>query len=115
MDVSLRKVEEITALWALRFYHQLHDFLHFLETEHLLSAVRSIVVLTDQMMKTKFGRFPHESGAHESGAREWRYVGAALFWSHLFCNIDPRRIVIVAPPLDMACLANAAIDTFGVS
>lgn len=107
-NVMYRSHESATAVWANRMYHALDDFLAFLQSASLLSAVQSLVLVTDRMLAEKSGRFPHESGQ-----REWRYRASAAFWRHLLSHISPNRIVTVAPPTELACLMNASIDTFG--
>ena len=102
--------EMATVAWALRFYHVLEDFLKFVQSAKLCSIIRSFTLLSDRMLSVTTGRFPHQSGA-----REWRYPAAAAFWQHLLSYIDPERIVILAPPTELACLTNGAIDTIGVS
>ena len=102
--------EAKTAWWALQFYHVMQDYLNFIQKEQIASSIRSFVLLSDRMLSKKLARFPHEVGP-----REWRYPAAAALWNHLLSFIDPKRISILAPPIEMACLTNAAIDTFGVS
>ncbi|KAK5136552.1 hypothetical protein LTR08_002896 [Meristemomyces frigidus] len=95
--------------WAPRFYHSLLDFLDFLQNQKLISNVQSFVLMTEKMLPEKLDRFPHLAGAN----KDWRYKAAAAFWQHLFSAINPERVVILAPPTDLACLTNCAIDTFG--
>lgn len=109
-DVAYRSYEFSTAIWANRMYHALDDFLRFIQSKGLTSAVRSFVLVSDRMLSGKSGRFPHESGQGE-----WRYPASAAFWHHLLSVISPGRIAAVAPPTELACLMNASIDTFGVS
>ncbi|TKA73263.1 hypothetical protein B0A55_06620 [Friedmanniomyces simplex] len=75
----------------------------------LASKIESFVLVTERMLSGKFDRFPHRAGAD----RDWRYRCAAAFWQHLLSELDPLRIVVLAPPTDLACLTNCAIDTFG--
>lgn len=98
--------EALTTSWAQRFYHATHDFLVFIERNHLERFVRSITVSTDRTLARKLNRYPHQS-------RDWRFPAAAALWQALLTAIDPDRIVIVAPPIELACLTNAAIDTSG--
>ena len=100
--------EASTAAWAWRFHHVLKDFCSFITDESLAASVRSLVVYTGRMLDGKLGRFPHQSAP-----REWRYPAAATFWQLLLSIIDPNRVVVLAPPTELACLTNAAIDTFG--
>lgn len=60
------------------------------------------------MLETKLHRFPHEAAD-----KDWRFPASAAFWAHLLAVIDPSTITILAPPLDLACLTNCAVDTFG--
>lgn len=95
--------------WVPRFYHGLRDFLDFLQREELTSSVQSVVLMTEKMLPEKLDRFPHLAAVDT----DWRYKAAAAFWQHMLSAIDPERIVILAPPIDLACLTNCAIDTFG--
>ncbi|KAK5124602.1 hypothetical protein LTR85_001315 [Meristemomyces frigidus] len=95
--------------WSSRFYHSLRDFLDFLHQQDLASSVQSFVLMTAQMLPEKLARFPHLAAVD----RDWRYKAAAAFWQHLLSVVDLERVVILAPPIDLACLTNCAIDTFG--
>jgi hypothetical protein len=95
--------------WVPRFYHGLQDILDFLEARNIASCVESFVVMTDRMLSEKLDRFPHRAAPD----RDWRYKAAAAMWQHLFSTLNPSRVVILAPPMDLACLTNCAIDTFG--
>ena len=103
-----RPNEASTAAWAVRLHHAVTYFLDFMINAQLSSSIRSMALSSGQMLQGKLGRFPHLSGS-----REWRYSAAAVLWQHLLSNIDPDRIVIVAPPTELALLLNATIDTFG--
>jgi hypothetical protein len=94
--------------WISRFYHSMRNFVHFLQDNDLPCAVDSFVLYTDRMLEAKLHRFPHEAAD-----KDWRFPASAAFWAHLLTVIDPSTITIVAPPLDLACLTNCAIDTFG--
>ncbi|KAF2716957.1 hypothetical protein K431DRAFT_234207 [Polychaeton citri CBS 116435] len=94
--------------WLPRFYHTLDDFLRFVRRHDLAAYIQSLVVCSDKMLSEKLDRFPHRATL-----RDWRYPASAAFWQHVFSVLNPTRIVIVAPPTDMACLTNCAIDTFG--
>ncbi|KAK5704810.1 hypothetical protein LTR17_021574 [Elasticomyces elasticus] len=108
-EVQGELTRHILLHWAPRFYHTLKDFLNFLTCHELVLKVESFVLYTGPMLSGKFDRFPHRAGAD----RDWRYRCAAAFWQHLLSVLDPRRVVILAPPTDLACLTNCAIDTFG--
>jgi hypothetical protein len=98
-----------TALaWIPRFVHPMLDFVHFLQNHDLTKSVDSFVLYTDQMLKEKLHRFPHEVADND-----WRFPASAAFWAHLLAVIDPTTVTILAPPIDLACLTNCAIDTFG--
>jgi hypothetical protein len=98
-----------TALaWIPRFYHPMLDFIHFLQNHDLMKMVDSFVLYTDQMLGEKLHRFPHEVAD-----KDWRFPASAAFWAHLLAVIDPSTVTILAPPIDLACLTNCAIDTFG--
>ena len=97
-----------TSRWALRFYHVLQDFLNFIHHSQLASYIQSFTLLSDKMFNDKLGRFPHLSTSIDR-----RYPAAAAFWQHLLSETSPLRIAIVAPPIELACLTNATIDTFG--
>lgn len=100
---------EIILTWLPRFYHTLKDFLTFLTANKLAGKVESFVLVTEQMLPHKLDRFPHRAAPD----RDWRYRCAAAFWRHLLSVIDPGEVVVLAPPTDLACLTNCAIDTFG--
>lgn len=94
--------------WIPRFYHGLQDFLAFLHSHELVKVVQGFVLYTDRMLEEKLHRFPHQAAD-----RDWRFPASAAFWAHLLSVIDPDVVTIVAPPMDLACLTNCAIDTFG--
>lgn len=94
--------------WIPRFYHGLQDFLTFLEQHDLIKVVIGFVLYTDRMLEQKLHRFPHQAAD-----RDWRFPASAAFWSHLLSTVNPGVVTIVAPPMDLACLTNCAIDTFG--
>ena len=100
-------VEKTIAKWMTRTYHILEDFLNFIETEKLTTCIQSITMLSDWMLKAKATRLEHLS------LHEWHYLVAAALWQNLLSAVDPDRIVIIAPPTELACLMNAAIDTHG--
>ncbi|KAH9831306.1 F-box-like [Teratosphaeria destructans] len=95
--------------WAPRFYHGLKDLLDFLRERDLTARVESFVLITDKMLSQKLDRFPHRAAAD----LDWRFKAAAAMWHHLLSITSPSRITILAPPMDLACLTNCAIDTFG--
>jgi hypothetical protein len=98
-----------TALaWIPRFYHPMLEFIHFLQDHDLKKIVDSFLLYTDQMLGEKLHRFPHEVAD-----KDWRFPASAAFWAHLLAVIDPSTVTILAPPIDLACLTNCAIDTFG--
>lgn len=94
--------------WIPRFYHALCDFIEFLGNYELAEKVETFVLYTDQMLDEKLHRFPHEAAD-----KDWRFPASAAFWAHLLSVIAPSTITILAPPTDLACLTNCAIDTFG--
>lgn len=94
--------------WIARFYHAMKDFIAFLHNNDLEDVVDNFVLYTDRMLEAKLHRFPHKAAD-----KDWRFPASAAFWSHLLAVIDPTTITILAPPLDLACLANCAVDTFG--
>lgn len=97
-----------TFIWIQRFYHAMLDFLGFLQDNDIANVIENFVLYTDQMLEEKLHRFPHEAAD-----KDWRFPASAAFWAHLLTAIDPSTITIVAPPLDLACLTNCAVDTFG--
>jgi hypothetical protein len=98
-----------TALtWIPRYYHACMDVIRFLQNHDLTKVVDSFVLYTDQMLGEKLHRFPHEVAN-----KDWRFPASAAFWAHLLAVIDPTTVTILAPPIDLACLTNCAIDTFG--
>jgi hypothetical protein len=46
---------------------------------------------------------------------QWRNLGSAMLWRHLLAILDPKRIVIVAAPHDLACLTNTAIHNHALN
>jgi len=97
-----------TFTWIQRFYHSMLDFLGILQDNDIANVIENFVLSTDQMLEAKLHRFPHEAAD-----KDWRFPASAAFWAHLLGVIDPSTITIVAPPLDLACLTNCAVDTFG--
>jgi hypothetical protein len=97
-----------TLAWIPRFYHAARDFITFLSDHDLTKLVDNFVLYTDRMLEAKLHRFPHEAAD-----KDWRFPASAAFWAHLLAVIDPTTITILAPPLDLACLTNCAVDTFG--
>jgi hypothetical protein len=94
--------------WIPRFYHPMLDFVRFLQDHDLAKMADSFVLYTDRMLGEKLHRFPHEVAD-----QDWRFPASAAFWAHLLAVIDPSTVTILAPPIDLACLTNCAIDTFG--
>ncbi|CAK3888072.1 Hypothetical predicted protein [Lecanosticta acicola] len=101
--------EDASLQWAGRFYHCLKDFLVFVQANQLSSSIHSFVLMTDQTYEQAHVRFPHQ----DATTKDHRYRASAELWHHLFSVIDPARVVLVAPPSDMAALTNSAIDRFG--
>lgn len=97
-----------TAAWVPRFYHALKDFLDFLQGAKLAAYICSFVVSSDRMVDRK-----PTPVSLQHVRRDWRYPAAAAFWQYFLSIVDPDRVVIVAPPAELACLTNAVIDTFG--
>lgn len=97
-----------TLTWISRFYHAALAFIEFLQDNDLTTTVDNFVLYTDRMLEAKLHRFPHEAAD-----KDWRFPASAAFWAHLLAVIDPSTITILAPPLDLACLTNCAVDTFG--
>jgi hypothetical protein len=97
-----------TFTWIQRFYHSMLDFLMFLEENDIANIIDNFVLYTDQTLEAKLHRFPHEAAD-----KDWRFPASAAFWGHLLSVINPSTITILAPPLDLACLTNCAVDTFG--
>jgi len=107
--VSYDTMRDNYLTWVPKFYHSLRDLLDFLVRQDLVSNVRSVVVMTEKMLPEKLDRFPHLVAQDI----DWRYKAAAAFWQHMLSVLDPERVFILAPPIDLACLTNCAIDTFG--
>jgi hypothetical protein len=107
-DATVATPHSATLAWIPRFYHALCDFIAFLRENDLIDLVDNFVLYTDRMLEAKLHRFPHEAAD-----QDWRFLASAAFWAHLLAVIDPTTVTIVAPPLDLACLTNCAIDTFG--
>ncbi|KAK5170204.1 uncharacterized protein LTR77_004790 [Saxophila tyrrhenica] len=87
--------EQMMAICALMFYHQLLDMLAFLERANLAKEVQSFVLLRGKMPSEQMDRLFTQL---KSG---WRHLGAAMFWRQLFSVMDPNRVAIVAPPRDL--------------
>lgn len=95
---------------AARLHHATTDYLTFLRMHNLPGAVLSLVLLTNRMIEESQLRFPHRMAA----TTDYRYRAAAELWHQVFSVIPKlKRCVIVAPPADLACLTNCAIDLFG--
>ncbi|EMC99247.1 hypothetical protein BAUCODRAFT_31584 [Baudoinia panamericana UAMH 10762] len=92
--------------WLSRFYHSLNDFLRFIKRNALDTDIQSFVLSTDSMCSVT----PESVTADLES--DWCYRAAAAFWQHLLSVLDLSRVVIVAPPTDMARLTNCAINTF---
>jgi hypothetical protein len=106
--ITFGSTPSTTLAWIPRFYHALRDFITFLENNDLTKFVDNFVLYTDRMLQSKLHRFPHEAAD-----TDWRFPASAAFWAHLLAVIDPTTITVLAPPLDLACLTNCAVDTFG--
>lgn len=103
--------ESGTATCAWHIYHVLQEFLAFVNAHKLCNSIQSFTAYTGCMLNGELDRFLHKAG--EISAREWRYPAAAAFWQQLLSVIDPDRIVVLAPPTELACFTNAAMDTRG--
>lgn len=104
-----KKILRNASTWIPRFYHGVSDFLGFLVANNLTSSVESFVLMTGKMLDQKTCRFPHMAAS----TVDWRFKAAAGLWQHVLSVINPPKIAILAPPIDLACLTNCAIDTFG--
>ncbi|KAF2173053.1 hypothetical protein M409DRAFT_17003 [Zasmidium cellare ATCC 36951] len=99
-----------TLHWASRIHHSLTDYLAFLQRNNLPASIHSFALLTNCMIEESQHRFPHRMAA----TYDYRYRAAADLWHQLFKAVPGlKRVVIVAPPADLACLTNCAIDLFG--
>ncbi|KAK4506873.1 hypothetical protein PRZ48_000606 [Zasmidium cellare] len=100
-----------TLHWASRIHHSLADYLAFLQRNNLAGAIHSFTILTNRMIADSDSRrFPHLT----AGTSDHRYRASAELWQRLFETVPMlKRVVIVAPPSDLACLTNCAIDMFG--
>lgn len=99
-----------TLTWASRIHHSTASYLTFIRTHDLAPSIQSFALLTSRMIEESQSRFPHRMAA----TSDYRYRAAADLWKNLFDVIPTlRRVVIVAPPADLACLTNCAIDLFG--
>lgn len=96
--------EQETKAWAARIYHASRDFLSFITTSRLESQISSFVLLSDGMKTTKVGQLPSHI------LYDWRYEASAAMWQHLLSVIDPYRVAIVAPPMELACFCNSFIN-----
>ncbi len=94
--------------WVPQLHYGLSDFLRFVNANDLESTIQSLIVVTGPTPSSKFDRFPHTDTD-----RGWRYRCSAAFWAHLLSTLDPTRIAILAPPMDMAFLTNCAIGARG--
>ena len=97
-------VEQATMIWSFVFHHHISEFVAFVTRNRLSKAVRSFAILSDGMFKYQnMTSTPYEAGT------DWRYFGAAMLWQHLFAAVDPKQILILASPHDLACLTNTVI------
>ncbi|KAK0356681.1 hypothetical protein LTR59_008481 [Friedmanniomyces endolithicus] len=94
--------------WVPQLHYGLSDFLRFVNANDLESTIQSLIVVTGPTPSSKFDCFPHTDTD-----RGWRYRCSAAFWAHLLSTLDPTRIAILAPPMDMAFLTNCAIGARG--
>ncbi|KAK4556880.1 hypothetical protein LTR86_005861 [Recurvomyces mirabilis] len=102
---SMRKTLE---LWLPRFHHHLQDFLNYLNNHDLTTKVQSFLLSTTEMLPDTLGHFPNFA----AWPHDWRYQCSAAFWPHLLSSLPQlQRITVIAPPADLACLTNCAIDT----
>ncbi len=99
--------EAMSALRGLHFWHKLYGFITFVTLNGLTSGLESFVLIADSTSVKKFAGFAQRSA-------RWQLLGAAVFWRCLLSVVDPARVMIVAPPLELACLTNAVIDISGV-
>lgn len=96
--------EQSTKAWAARIYHASKDFLTFVANHRLEMRITSFVLASDGMQCAKVGRLP------SAVFYDWRYEASASMWQHLLSVLDPRRIAIVAPPMELACFCNSLIN-----
>lgn len=96
--------EQTTKAWASRVYHASKDFLSFVIAHRLEKRISSLILLSGSMGTTKVGQLPSPI------LYDWRYEASAAMWQHLLSILDPRRIAIVAPPMELACFCNSFIS-----
>nr|POF04451.1 hypothetical protein CFP56_55932 [Quercus suber] len=96
-------------MWPSVIYHDLRQLLDFLTEAGLQKRVQSVIILTEPMNLEVFDRFPDTMRQ----ASNWRSIAIAAFWQHLFSKLNPTRVAIIAPPIELACITGCAIDTFG--
>lgn len=92
--------EQSSKVWASRIYHASKDFIDFVLKNRLQKRVESFVLVSVGMQAVKVGQIPSPI------VYEWRYEAAAAMWQHILSIIDPVRVVIVAPPMEIACFCN---------
>jgi len=108
-DTLEKKILKNASAWIPRFYHGVSDILDFLVTNKLTTCVTSFVLMTGKMLDRQTCRYPHMAAP----TVDWRFKAAAALWQHVLSVVNPPKILILAPPMDLACLTNCAIDTFG--
>ena len=91
--------------WESRFFHRSDDFIRFVQRHSL--PIESFVLYTGKLLQ-HVGRYPHRSPAAAD-----RFKASAVLWQRLFSAIQPTRLLILAPPAELAYLTNAAVDLFG--
>lgn len=91
--------------WPQYIHTAYRSMFEFLETNGITNRIEKVTLLIGVTDACSLPR-----SLHEGAAGEWRYAACAEFWHQMFCEIDPCGVVIVAPPLELACLLNCSID-----
>ena len=97
-----------TATHVTRVYDCSRDFVKFLQSQNITQIVCSVVVSSLRIDYSELESFPTIQS-------KWHYGAAAALWQLVLSVIDPKRVVILAPPTELAWLTNTAVDRSAVS
>lgn len=100
----IRTYEYDTKVWAARICHASKDFVEFVTAQRLQKRISSFVLYSRSMNATKKGQ------ARVPLRHDRRYDASASMWQHLLSVIDPQRVAMVAPPMELACFCNCFVN-----
>lgn len=94
--------------WQIpQLYHHLDDFVSFIIEHDLVSNILSFILITHPVLPVALFRHLDK----EQGNLEIRYRAVEAFWNRLLHTINPERVAILAPPIDLTCLMNFGLQT----